>query len=286
MKTTFNNLDNKTKGIIMVLIASLGFAFMTIFIKLAGDIPSTQKVLFRNLFSAIITFVVITKNKGSYVGKRENRKLLLLRSSFGTIGMVLYFYSVQNLVSSDANALNKLSTFFLLLFSFIFLKEKVSFNKIIAVIIAFTGALFIIKPSFNIDPAYFTSILGATAAGAAYTVLRALGKKEEFYTIVFFFSLFSTLVLTPFVVFNYVPMTLSQFGFLVLTGIFATVGQFGTTLAYKFAPASEVSIFNFANVIFVTLLAIPFLQEFPDIYSLLGYIIIFIASFYMFKTKK
>lgn len=286
MKTKYMSLDNKTKGIIMIIIASLGFAFMTIFVKLAGDLPSTQKVLFRNLFSAIITFFVITKNNGSYFGKKQHRKLLIMRSLFGTIGMVLYFYSIQNMVSSDANALNKLSTFFLLLFSFIFLNEKVQPNKIIAITIAFIGALFIIKPSFDINPAYFTSILGAMAAGAAYTVLRALGKKEEFYTIVFFFSLFSTLALTPFVLFNFVPMTIPQILFLVLTGISATIGQFGTTLAYKYAPASEISIFNFSNVIFVTLLAIPFLSEFPDIYSLLGYLIIFLASFYMFQTKK
>lgn len=282
----FNSLDNKTKGILMIIIASLGFAFMTIFVKLSGDLPSTQKVLFRNLFSAMITFVVITRNKGSYFGKKENIKLLFLRSLFGTMGMVLYFYSIQNLVSSDANALNKLSTFFLLFFSFVFLKEKVKLNNIIAILIAFTGALFIIKPSFDIHPAYVSSILAAMSAGAAYTVLRALGKKEEFYTIVFFFSLFSTIVLTPYVLFHFEPMTIKQLLFLVLTGISATIGQFGTTLAYKYAKASEISIFNFSNVVFVTLLAIPFLGEFPDLYSLIGYLIIFIASFYMFQTKK
>ena len=52
-------------------------------------------------------------------------------------------------------------------------------------------------------------------------------------------------------------MTNMQIIYLGLTGLGATVGQFGTTLAYIFAPAREISIFNFLNVIFVTLLAIP-----------------------------
>lgn len=287
MKNRIIHLDNRTKGILLIIVASIGFAFMSIFVKLAGDIPVIQKVFFRNLVSMIIAFIMITYNKGSYYGKSGHQKTLLLRSLFGTIGMLLYFYSISEMVAADANALNKLSSFFLILFSFIFLKEKMTRNQVIAIIIAFLGSLLIIKPSFDFDILpYLASILAAMFAGAAYTVLRVLGKKEKYYTVVLYFSTFSTLALLPFVLFNYAPMTLEQLIYLVLTGIAATIGQFGTTLAYKYAPANEISIFNYTNVVFVTLLAIPFLDEFPDYISIIGYFIIFGASLYMFKKKK
>ena len=80
-------------------------------------------------------------------------------------------------------------------------------------------------------------------------------------------------------------MTGIQILYLILAGLGATAGQFGTTIAYKFAPANEISIFNFSNVIFVTLLAIPLLGEFPDYLSIIGYVVIFAASFYMFKNN-
>lgn len=288
MMTKLHNLSNKNKGIIALLVASLGFAFMSIFVKLVGpDIPVVQKVFFRNFFSMIVAFIIVTMKKESYYGKKEHRKTLLLRSTFGTIGMLLYFYSIQNMYAGDANALNKLSSFFLILFSFIFLKEKVKLNQIIAIVIAFLGALLIIKPALDFDfLPYLASISAAAFAGAAYTVLRTLGGKEKYYTIVLFFSTFSTLVLLPYVLFNYEAMTLSQFGLLVLVGISATIGQFGTTIAYKFAPAKEIGIFNFTNVVFATLLAIPFLAEYPDFFSIMGYFVIFAAAFYMFKSKK
>jgi drug/metabolite transporter (DMT)-like permease len=285
MVEKYNGLDQKTKGIIMIIIASLGFAFMSIFVKLSGDLPSIEKVFFRNLVSVFVMFVLITRKKGSYFGKRENRTLLLLRSTFGTIGMVFYFFSIQNLVASDANALNKLSTFFLILFSFIFLSEKVKLKQVLAIMIAFVGALFIIKPSFDIEIGYLTSILSAMTAGAAYTVLRALGKREEVYTVVFFFSIFSVVVLFPFMMYGFEPISGIQLLYLALTGISATVGQLGTTLAYKYAPASEISIFNFSNVIFVTLLSIPILSEIPDFFSIIGYVIIFSASYYIYKMN-
>lgn len=280
-------MSNRVKGIIALLIASLGFAFMSIFVKLAGDLPVVQKVLFRNSVSFVLAFIMVTYNKDLYLGNKENRKALILRSSLGTIGMLLFFYSIGNMVAADANALNKLSSFFLIGFCFLFLHEKVRKEQIIAIVIAFLGALFIIKPSFDFTVVpYITSILAAAFAGGAYTVLRHLGGKEKYYTIVLFFSGFSVLVLLPFVIYYYEPMTSTQFGYLLLNGVFATMGQFGTTIAYKYAPAKEISIFNFSNVVFVTLIAIPMLGELPDYWSLLGYIIIFSASYYMFRFHK
>lgn len=281
-------MSDKTKGIIALLIASFGFALMSIFVRLAGDVPVVQKVFFRNGVSLIVALIMITMNKGTYYGKKKNQPLLLLRSGLGTVGMLLFFYSLANIdVSADANALNKLSSFFLILFSFIFLREKIKPYQIIAILIAFLGSLLIIKPSFDIDLLpYLAAILAAMFAGGAYTVLRVLGKKEKSYTVVLYFSTFSVVALTPFVILNYQPMTFEQVGFLILTGLGATVGQFGTTIAYRLAPASEISIFNYSNVVFVTLIALPLLGEVPDIISVVGYVVIFIASFMMFKVKK
>ncbi len=286
-----SNKSNQFKGIVFLVIAALGFAFMSLFIKLvklSGDpIPTGQMVLFRNLVSVVVAIILIRVKKSSYFGKKENINWLLFRSALGTAGMLLFFYSLSNLNLSDANMLNKLSTFFLIIFSALFLKEKVKPYQIIAIIVAFIGSLFIIKPVFNIEILpYVTSVLAAMFAGAAYTVLRVLGKKEEYYTIVLFFSTFSVVVLLPYVlIFSNAPMTVLQTVYLILAGASATVGQFGTTLAYKYAPAREISIFNYTNVVFAALLGIMFLGEIPDPISLIGYLVIFGAAFYIFKKK-
>ena len=75
--------------------------------------------------------------------------MLLMRSIFGTIGILCNFYAVDHLLVSDASMLNKLSPFFVIIFSALFLKEKANTVQKISVVIAFIGALFVIKPSFN-----------------------------------------------------------------------------------------------------------------------------------------
>lgn len=285
MKDTINS--NRIKGIICIIMSAFGFALMSAFIKLAGDLPNFQKVFFRNLVAAIIALALIIKHKGSMIGKKENRSILIWRSVFGTIGIIFNYYAIDKLVLSDANMLNKISPFLVVIFCAIFLKEKINFKQIGAIAVAFIGALFIIKPTFDIKVVpYIVGFLSAVFAAAAYTCVRVIGKKEESYTVVFFFSTFSLLVVLPIFIIVYEKMTMYQYICLILSGVAASLGQFGVTLAYRYAPAKEISIFDYSNIIFSALLSIFLFGVYPDKFSIIGYGIIFAAALYMFLYNK
>lgn len=276
-------MTNRNKGIIAIIISALGFAVMAAFVKLSGDLPTVQKAFFRNAISVIIAFALVKRHKSSLFGKKENQKYLILRSALGLLGVVLYFYAIDNLVLSDAEMLNKISPFLVIIFCAIFLKERIRFTQGVVLAVAFIGCLFIIKPQFSIEIfPFLIGLLSAAFAAGAYTVLRVLGNKEEYYTVVFYFSFFSTIVLLPFMIMNYEPMTMKQVVYLILAGVFASFGQFGVTIAYKFAPAKEVSIFNYFTVIFSGVFSVVLFDQFPDYLSILGYIIIFLSSLYMY----
>lgn len=279
--------SNRIKGILCIIASACGFAVMSAFIKMSGDLPSFQKTFFRNLVAALIALYLIIKHRGNLVGKKENRKILVLRSIFGTIGIVCNYYAVDRLVLSDANMLNKLSPFLVVIFCALFLKEKINLKQITMVTIAFIGALFIIKPTFNVEVIpYLVGVMGAVFAALAYTCVRVLGKKEDYYTIVFFFSTFSLIAILPGFLAVYKPMNIMQLVYLILAGIFASIGQFGITLAYKFAPAKEISIYDYSGIICSAVLGIVFFNEIPDIISIIGYFVVFSAAFYMFLYNK
>lgn len=81
-------------------------------------------------------------------------------------------------------------------------------------------------------------------------------------------------------------MSLTSFLCLVLVGVFASIGQYGVTLAYKFAPSSEISIFDYFTIIFTGIWGLLFLNQKPDILSLLGYVIIFSAVLINFISNR
>ncbi len=282
-------MNDKVKGVFCILMAAFFFALMTLFIRLAGDVPSMQKSFFRNAVALIIAFFALKKSGIGFKWKKGNFPYLFMRAFFGTLGLICNFYAVDHLVLSDANMLNKLSPFFAIICSIFILKEKVKPYQWAAVIAAFIGALFIIKPTgVTVNFASIIGLIGGMGAGTAYTMVRKLSQRgEKGPFIVFFFSAFSCIVILPFVISDYHPMTLMQTLALIATGIAAAGGQFSITAAYSYAPAREISVFDYSQVLFAALMGFFFLGQVPDIWSILGYIIICSVSVIMFlKNKK
>ncbi|SET33170.1 DMT family transporter [[Clostridium] polysaccharolyticum] len=275
----------KYKGIIYILCAAFCFALMNTFVRLAGDIPSIQKAFFRNLVALFFAYGIMKKEHIKMEWKKGAGWCLFFRAFFGTIGVFCNFYAVDHLVLSDASMLNKMSPFFAIVFSYFILKERISMIQLISVLTAFTGCLFIIKPTFvfvDIVPAVI-GLCGGLFAGIAYTMVRVLGNrgvKGPF--IVFFFSTFSCLASVPFMIYHYVPMSGKQLVFLLLAGLSAAGGQFGITFAYIYAPAKEISIYDYSQVIFAAIFGYFLFGQVPDRYSFLGYVMICSMAVLMF----
>lgn len=281
-------MSNKRKGILFIISAAFWFSLMTVFIRLSGDLPTMQKSIFRNAVAAMIAIGIIARSEIKVEFNRSQLKDLLLRSFFGTVGIIANFYAVDNMNIADANMLNKLSPFFAIIASAIILKEKASRIEFLTVIVAFTGALFVIKPGFQVNnfPA-IVGVIGGLTAGIAYTYVRKLGKTGlPGPIIVMFFSVFSTISVLPFAVAQYEPMSLRQVVALLLAGVCAAGGQLSITKAYTYAPAKDISVFDYSQIIFASIWGFVFFSQLPDIWSLIGYIIIIGAAITKFAAAR
>ncbi len=277
------------KGIIYILSSAFFFSLMNMFVRLSGDLPSIQKSFFRNFIALLFAIVVMRKKKIRFQCGTGDLKYLILRSFFGTVGILCNFYAVDHLVLSDASMLNKMSPFFVIVLSYFFLKERINLVQMTAVIVAFIGSLFIIKPTItNMD--LFPSLiglLGGFGAGAAYTTVRYLGKRGvKGPMIVCFFSAFSSIVTLPFLMVQYVPMSSQQIIYLLLAGLAAAGGQFSITAAYTFAPAKEISVYDYSQIVFSAILGFFVFSQVPDGFSVLGYVIICSTAIGMFLYNK
>lgn len=269
-------LSKHIKGILCIIVSAFCFSLMSLFIRLSGDVPVVQKCFFRNAVALLIAASAMLRRHQSFRIGKGNLKYLLLRALGGTIGMLMNFYAVDHLAISDASILNKLSPFFAIIFSVIILKEVADQYEWMAVLVAFLGALFVVKPSFNLEviPA-LAGVIGGCGAGFAYTYVRKLGQRgENGMMIVFFFSAFSTLCTLPWLLSHFTPMSVKQWIYLWLTGAAAAGGQVFITKAYTYAPAKEISVYDFSNVVFAALWGMLFLGQMPDSFSIIGYIII------------
>lgn len=174
-------LSQKTQGIVYILIAAFGFSLMSMFVKLAGDLPSFEKAFFRNFVALIFIVILMLRSHTSFLPARRNLPALFGRCFFGTLGLLCNFYAIGKLNLPDANMLNKLSPFFAIVFSVFLLREKPNLVQVLGVLVAFGGSVCIIKPSFDNPQALpaLAGALGGLGAGAAYTFVRYLGARGE-----------------------------------------------------------------------------------------------------------
>lgn len=277
-------MTQKQKGILCIIASSFFFALMNLFVRLSGDLPAMQKSFFRNFVALLFAVMILWKEKPKISLTPKSGLYLFLRALAGTIGVLCNFYSVDHLVLADASMLNKMSPFFAVIFAIFILKEKPNRFQTISIIVAFFGVLCIVKPTGNFDlfPA-FIGLMGGLTAGLAYTYVRALGQQGVAGPfIVFSFSAFSCIVLLPYLLLDFHPMTWTQLGMLLLAGLSAAGGQFTITAAYCFAPAREISVYDYFQIPFSALLGFVIFGQIPDWLSWIGYIIICGTAIAMF----
>ena len=272
---------NRKKGILFILSAAFFFSLMTVFVRLSGDVPTMQKAFFRNIVAAFLAAFILMRSGEKFYIPRTSLMDMFLRCSIGTMGILCNFWAVDHMRIADANILNKLSPFFAILMSIFILKERPNRVEWLSVLLAFIGAAFVAKPGAGIAsfPA-LVAVLGGFTAGTAYTYVRKLGLSGvKGPVIVFSFSVFSTLILLPNILLNYHPMSVKQFVFLVLAGCSAAIAQLSVTAAYQNAPARDISVFDYSQVVYAAMFGFLLWGEIPDAWSFLGYAIIIGTAF-------
>jgi len=278
-------LTTKQKGILLMLLSALLFAAMQVVIHITGQkVPLMEQVFFRNVVSLILCFVIIKKNGLPMFGERKYQPLLFMRSIFGLLGLVSLFYSSSHASQADVTILSKLSPFLITLFAFLFLKEKIAKVQVPALLIAFAGALLVANPSFhsNLFP-LFIAFLCAIFSSVSYTLLAYFKEKVDAITVIMHFSAFCVTASLPFFIMTMTLPSLRDFLLLLLIGIFGGFGQIALTYAYRMAPASEVSIYNYSGILFSMILGYAVLGETVPLSSLLGGTLVIAASLLTYR---
>jgi len=257
---------------------------MTLCVKnIDKRIPIYELVLFRSLLSLIITlFIIKIKNINPW-GK--NKPLLILRGVLGTIALVCIFYAIRDMPLSISTVIQYTYPIFISIFAGIFIKEKITRNIIIALIIGWIGILVILNPiqlsNINVEIKNFSiliAFLGAIFTALAYVTVKKLSFTENIYVIIEYFPLVSFITLLPLVIINWVTPNWDELFWIIGIGLFTQLGQTFLTLGLKNLPASEVSTINYLQVLFGSIWGILFFSEIININFLSGTLLVLLGT--------
>ena len=228
---------------------------MNVFAKLLSPTHSVIEVAFyRNAIAAFPFAVWIF-----LLGRRDLLQInsrpdaIVLRSVVGTISLVATFRAFNFLPMADAQALFFMSSLFLPVMGWLFLKERVGAHRWSAVLIGFLGMLVIVRPTGAVNMTGVTFALSAALMHASLgTILRVLGRTERPETVTFYFLVIGTAmtgVAMPFVA--TIPQ-LNEVPFFIGAGISGAFAQIFLSMAFKYTPVALVTIFNYTGIVWAT----------------------------------
>ncbi len=250
------------------------FAFMAAFVRIAGtELPRSEIIFFRNFIGLLLLLPLVMQQHVSL--KTSCIRLHLLRSAAGLTAMVLYFFAIANLPLAGAVLLNYTSPIFVALFASLWLKERLTRSRKLAVMVGIGGVLCLFQPTAAVASLPgLAGLCSGILGGLALTSVKRLSDTEPGTRIVLYFSLLSSVISAVPMLWEFQlpswPMALVLLG---LAGV-GTLGQLLLTHAYKLAPASQVSPLGFTGLVFAGLIGFVFWGEAPDLAMLVGTVLI------------
>lgn len=283
------NIKYIDKGIIFMLFSAIFGALNGAVAKyLSYEMDPIEIVFYRNLIGMIIIIYSLQKFK-VYIDKSKLH-LLFLRGLFGSIAMVLFFYTIATIPLGEAVVLNKTSPFFVTILAYFLMKEKVSFRVFIALIIGFIGVIFVMQP-FNaqISFEHILGVLGGFFAAAAYATIKKI--KDIYDARVIMLSFMGIGIIIPLGLFLFTSIVefkihtdIYVWTLVVIMAIISTISQWFLTRAYSISPAGIIGVVSYSTIAFAIGFGIALGDAFPNTYTIMGIILIIIGG--ILVTKK
>jgi drug/metabolite transporter (DMT)-like permease len=279
-------------AIVYVLSASATFTVGSALVKaLTVDFPVLEIVMFRSFVGFMAMWPMMLRHGGLSALKTRRPLGHIMRTIYGFIGTVTSVYGFGVLPLVTVTALGFAMPLFLTVLSVPLLGERVGPRRATAVLLGLGGVMVMLRP-WHVDADSMP--LGAVAIVLAGVVtwalsminIRKMGEAgERNVTIVAWYSL-GTATLAAFgCITDWVTPSPWQFAALVSAGLLSGIAQFLMTEGYRAAETTLVAPFEYGAIIYATVLGIAIWGEWPDVWSLVGIIVLIASGLYIWRRE-
>ena len=279
--------SNLPLGAAQMVLAALFFALMAGLVQMASErLPGPMVVFGRNLVALV--FVLPFAVREGWAGLRTRRlSEHVMRTVVGLAAMYCFFGAIARLRLADAVLLQYTLPLFLPLVEATWNKQPIPHRVWGPLLLGFAGVILVLKPGPGMFQA--AALIGLAAgllSAIAQTGIRRMTSTESTIRIIFYFSLFSTLVSAGPAAATWAPAAPTALMLVVGAGAVGTAAQVLMTRAYACAPAAQVGAFIYASVPFAMLFDWLRLGRVPDWTSAAGSLLIAGAGVVMLRVAR
>ena len=285
-------INSVTLGILFMLAFAIIGPLIDLFAKLASaEVPIGQIILSRFILQGFVLLPVAIILSLAHRPTFKEFQMHFLRATLILIGTGSFVSAIKYMPLADAMAIFFVEPFMVTLLGGFVLGETVGYRRLIACLIGFFGALFIIKPSFSFFVMVaFLPLLTAFSFTFYIFITRKMAQNMHPVTLQAYTALAAVIILLPIIIWangtniellDPITPSLKAIFLLLGVGIAAIIAHLFITFALSMAPATIIAPLQYFEIVTATLFGYLFFSDFPDKWTFLGVFIIILSGVYV-----
>lgn len=264
------------RGMALIVIAAISVNVMVVVIRqIKDDVHIFEIGFIRHVFSFLL-FAPVFMRSGTAIFVTRRLGMLTLRAVLNVIAMFVYFIGVILIPMSEVTALGFTAPLFVAVLAVFFLDERMTAARLIGLGLGLAGALIILRPGLQTIAWGSMCILISSSTWAfALIVIKKLTRTESTLTI----TMYASLLQMPFslipALFVWTWPSAYVLFMIFLIAICGSIAHITVAQAFKDADATVVMPVDFTKIIWASVAGYLFFAEIPDIWTLIGGVIVF-----------
>lgn len=285
-------LSNSLLGIILMCAGQLSFALNDCIVKFSvqeanNNISVINVIFIRGLFTTFFIFLYLNIIDKKNIFEILKIKSFHIRGLFEVMTALFFFTGLILMPVSNVYTLLMTNPFFVTIFAFIFLKEKVGIRRWFAVILGFIGVIIVINPqNMNISYFFIFPILAAMFLTIRDVRTKGIVTKSNNFEIIFVTSVLMTIFSGIGSIFFEFSLTLNQLPQIMISSIFLSIAYLFSVMTIFYAPLSLSASARYSVVIFGIIFGYLILDEIPTYNMFFGALIIIFSGLFVIKRQK
>ena len=292
-------MNNNIRGLLLIITGMSFFIVQDTLIKLTvDDLSLLQILVFRATVGTIILICYLLYKKQNIIFTSAHPFIAIFRGFFFFLGFLLFFISISKISLAEATSLFFVSPFFITIFSYFILKNKIGINRIFSICVGFSGTLLIIKPDFsNINIYMIFPIFTACTYALSMTLAKKTAGDDSLFQQTFHIyigafiggSLISTLIYYSdinFIILDnlnnpWILNDLKTIGIILIISVLGSFGIISLIAAYRVGSPIVNAPAEYIHLLFSVVIGFFIFSEMPDFYSFIGIILIVASGIYI-----
>lgn len=265
-------------GIGWMILTGFLFVGVTAVVKHgAQDMPAAQSAFLRYAIGLVFVLPMIKPMREAHLSNRQI-KLFCVRGLAHTFGVILWFFAMTRITIAEVTAMNYMTPVYVTLGAALFLGERLAIRRLLAVLVAFAGALIVLRPGVReITDGHIAMIATALFFSVSYLTAKMMSDEVPASVVVGMLSITVTIGLAPFAFAVWQTPTTAEVFWMAVIAVLATAGHYTMTLAFASAPVSVTQPVTFLQLIWSVAIGVLLFAEPIDGWVIFGGLVI-IAS--------